>query len=471
MSAIHVIPGDHSSVRLNVLLFHGLGGHHKDTWTCAGKDGAFWPSWLSEDVPGLRVALIEYDAAATRSKSSGMTIADRAANLASQITADGAYVDQPYALIGHSLGGNIIKALIRHLSDHKSANPRYLRLLSNIRLVAFLGTPNYGSIAQRKVPKFLQKLARYTPLVSELDADAPMLRDLSQWYRSNIPKSAKHIVFVEAQPMAGVMKIVSPSSSDPGLPDVIPIPVDADHISICKPSDRNSEVYRVILDQIRELLSSNLPTLLQDPSSVTGGLASRTERRRRGINSRFDSHRQSLMEAGEQRPFTILLCGPSASQGAPSAGAELCAAIGVSLSNDGFDVVYGQASGISDRRLGENENTIGRELDFIGTNCNAVIVIATEASGWSELALFGWYMASDKKVRDKGIDIVVIADQEKVDSKEFIGRGPIAYGEAVGRADIVSLSTYDPDLVLQRMRARRSMYVMDRRGRPKRTAA
>ncbi|HEX8192308.1 MAG TPA: hypothetical protein VF552_05360 [Allosphingosinicella sp.] len=453
------------------MLFHGLNGHHETTWTCPGEQGEFWPKWLLDDAPGVRITSVEYDASPSKWLSHAMPIADRAANIANLLVASGTYLNAPLALVGHSLGGNIIKALIRHLYDHRSTDERYERLLGNIRLVLFLGTPHSGSRVQRLLPRFLRWAFRETDLIKELEAESSMLRDLAQWYRSNMPKAAKHVVLVEAKPTGNAIEIVSPSSSDPGLPNVVPIPVDASHMSICKPADRNSEVYKIILDNVETVLADSLSPLLQDPVSLGRSPVDRTQRRRRGLSSRLGTHRKSLIDAAERRPFTILLCGPRADDGQQTPASELCAKIGALLAGDGFDVVYGQASGITNVRLGSNENALGRELDFIASQCNAVIVIASGASGWSELGLFGWHMASDKATREKGIDIVVLADDAEVDSAAFIGSGPIAYSEAVGRADVVSIPSYDPETILQRMRARRSMYVMDRRGRPKKTAA
>jgi len=468
MSTLHNSEGGSGEERLRIIFFHGLNGHYTKTWTSFGRGGVFWPDWLLEDAPGTRVTTVQYDASPSHWFSAGMPIADRAANIAAQLASEG-MLDMPLALVGHSLGGNIIKALIRHLSDHQSVNEKYRILLNNIRLVIFLGTPHSGSMAQRLLPGFVQAGLRYTKLVRELDADSTTLRDLNQWYRSNAPEAAKHLVLVEAQRTGGVT-IVSPSSSDPGLSSVVPIPIDSTHIRISKPSSRDSEIYKVILDAVKDALSDSLSPVLQDPVSLGRDPAERTQRRQRGIGSRMDAHRKSLIEAAEQRPFTILLCGPPALD-PPVPGAALCTRIGDLLLSDGFDVVFGQARGMANPRLGKNDNVLGRELDFIASQCNAVIVVASGASGWTELGLFGWHIASDKAAREKGIDIVVLADDDEVDSGQFIREGPIAYADAAGRADIVSMRTYDPSAILSRMRARRSLYVMDRRGRPKGSAA
>ncbi|MGN7161759.1 esterase/lipase family protein [Sphingomonas sp. SAFR-052] len=471
MSVIHQVAGTDCEVRLNILFFHGLNGHHQETWTCPGKEKVFWPSWLAEDAPGVRVSSVEYDASPTRWRSDGMTLTDRAANVASQIAVDATYCDAPLALIGHSLGGNVIKAIIRHLKDHRSTNPRYDLLLKRIRLVVFLGTPHTGATIHRKIPIFIQKLLRFTKTVDELDLDSPILRDLTSWYRSNILPDSKHMVFVEAKPTVGGALIVSPSSADPGIPNVTPIPVDSNHSSICKPNDRSGEVYKLILDAIQTVMADQLPEILQDPPSILSSPAEKTQRRRRGVDMRIEAHRKSLMDAGDERPFTILLCGPTIKESDLSPAAQLCSKIKNLLESDGFQVVIGQSQGMTDSRLGDESNTLGRELNFIGNSCNAVVVIASGAAGWSELGLFGWHMASNKSIRAKGVDIVVIADSADAVGHNFLASGPVAYGEAVGRADITSLQTYNPETVLHRMRARRSMYVMDRRGRPKRGAA
>ena len=469
MSALHDIDGGEGDEHLRILFFHGLNGHHQTTWM-SPESSEFWPSWLLIDAPGTRVTSVEYDAGASRWLSDPMTISDRAMNIASQLATTEVYAATPIALIGHSLGGNVIKALIRHLHDHQSTNPRYKDILSNIRLVVFLGTPHTGSNFSKLFPRFVRKIFRPTSVAEELNADSPFLRDLALWYRSNMPKAANHVVLVETKPAVGSVAIVTPSSSDPGLPDALPIPIDADHVGIAKPANRGSEVYKIILDRVKAVLAESLPPILQGPGDIASDPVERTARRRRGLSSRVDSHRKSLLESAEQRAFTVLLCGPL-SPAPQSHAATLCARIGDLLTANGFDVVYGQSTGTTNERLGGEGNTLGRELDFIGSKCNAVIIIASGASGWAELGLFGWHLASDQTAREKGVDIVVIADETQIDFPDFLCGGPIRYSEGVGRADIVSLAAYNPEAVLSRMQARRTMYVMDRRGRPRTSAA
>lgn len=80
-------------------------------------------------------------------------------------------------------------------------------------------------------------------------------------------------------------------------------------------------------------------------------------------------------------------------------------------------------------------------------------------------------MFNDKSFRSKNIDIVALVDEDNLDSHQFLLRGAIAYSDAVGRADVISMRSFDPDPIVNRMKSRRSMYIMDRRGRPKKSAA
>jgi hypothetical protein len=45
--------------------------------------------------------------------------------------------------------------------------------------------------------------------------------------------------------------VVRPDSSDPGIAGSTPVPIDANHTEICKPTDRSSEVYLQVREFIR----------------------------------------------------------------------------------------------------------------------------------------------------------------------------------------------------------------------------
>ena len=60
-------------------------------------------------------------------------------------------------------------------------------------------------------------------------------------------------IFYETQSVFGMI-VVDPFSSDPGLPNITPVPMDENHISICKPKSPESELYRGIVQFIERIL-------------------------------------------------------------------------------------------------------------------------------------------------------------------------------------------------------------------------
>src|SRR6476659_11012472 len=49
----------------NVIFVHGLGGHVYGTWRRGVDDGTFWPLWLAQDLEGIAVYSLAYDAPAS----------------------------------------------------------------------------------------------------------------------------------------------------------------------------------------------------------------------------------------------------------------------------------------------------------------------------------------------------------------------------------------------------------------------
>jgi hypothetical protein len=53
--------------------------------------------------------------------------------------------------------------------------------------------------------------------------------------------------------------VVDASSADPGIENVIPIPLDYDHITICRPDSVDTQIYRSLKKFIGEWFSTQIP--------------------------------------------------------------------------------------------------------------------------------------------------------------------------------------------------------------------
>ena len=237
----------------DVVFLHGLTGNHFDTWR--HENGEFWPSWVALDFPDVNVYSAGYTSsvAASLVKGAGASLADRATILLDRLASRVA-PDRPTVFITHSLGGLIVKQMLRK-SDGAS-NERRKRVCRQARGVVFIATPHAGS----QVAGVVNSLVRIatTKSVHELDYKADALLDLSQWF-SNWANERKLPVecFYEIEKYKGAL-VVDQLTANPNVSGCDPIAVQADHESISKLENRDAQVYcsiRAFLSELQQSLA------------------------------------------------------------------------------------------------------------------------------------------------------------------------------------------------------------------------
>ncbi|MFB6449580.1 alpha/beta fold hydrolase [Bradyrhizobium tunisiense] len=233
--------------RANVVFVHGLMGDAYATWSRSDSfpspDATFWPAWLSTDIPGLQVFTVSYDAPASNWLGTSMALQDRAVNVLQVLLADETLRKSPTFLICHSLGGLLIKQILLLLKEQEERNPKARDLLASIKKIVFVATPHTGSRKATLLGQ-LSFLAWPSAIARSLVANDPALRQINVSYRDLADDRRavlSHLIFYETQEtfFGG---IVDEASSDPGL-QARPIPIDANHITIAKPTDRGAQLY------------------------------------------------------------------------------------------------------------------------------------------------------------------------------------------------------------------------------------
>ncbi len=262
MSRIIRVAGWSGRPRANVIFVHGLGGHAYATWRRKADDDSFWPLWLAQDVEGLAVYTLGYEAPPSNWLGTAMPLQDRAVNILECLLGEAGLRDGPITFICHSLGGLLVKQIMLDLQRQKGQRPEAATLLDRITQVVFLATPHTGS-RQGSWLERLRFLAWPSSITRTLVANDPTLRAINVGYRglaNELRDTLHHRVFYETQGTpAGV--IVDEASADPGLPGLPPTPIDADHIGIVKPADRSALQYA----RIRDFVAEN-PLLLSEQS-------------------------------------------------------------------------------------------------------------------------------------------------------------------------------------------------------------
>lgn len=281
MSRLIAISGcEDADRRADVVFVHGLGGDAHLTWRHGTDDSTSWPHWLGEEFPEIGVWSLGYAASPTRwarlkrlcgrgSRDSGygMALPDRALQVLDLFIIED-LGHRPLMFICHSLGGLLVKMLLRKAND--SNDSRMQEVARHTRAVLFLATPHSGAGLASLVDTFRSVLGT-TVSIEDLRAHDAHLRDLYDWYRNQAASHGiKTVTYYESRGVKGVLTIVNPTSAHPGV-GANPVRLDEDHFSIAKPRERNAQICGAARDLLRSyVLAAQHPAIL--PGGVPGAV-------------------------------------------------------------------------------------------------------------------------------------------------------------------------------------------------------
>lgn len=257
-----------SAPTFDVVFVHGLSGDRHTTWT--SQDGSFWPRWLADEFDHINIYLAGYDSSAFAGilLGSGASIQDLATTLADGLISRPRQAEN-IILITHSLGGLIVKQMLRRCSD--SADSRFQNLAQKVRSVVFLGTPHQGAQLATAFDFVLRPFK--SKASQQLAYSGAELLDLNNFF-ANYAVREKVVVrpFYETEKTHGV-HIVDRVTANPNVYGAEPIAVQADHINICKPDTAQSPVYLSVSELLRSLPSPSRSLTVMTPAPSVGSSA------------------------------------------------------------------------------------------------------------------------------------------------------------------------------------------------------
>jgi hypothetical protein len=259
-----------ANAEMDVVFVHGLGGDPTASWSSSSDPADFWPKWLAADFPNINVWTVGYDSGlfASALTGEGASLADRATMLLDYL-ASNAVGSRATIFITHSLGGLIVKQMLRRCSD--SLNPNCKRLLAAAKGIVFIGTPHQGSNLASIVCGVLKiVLSRH---VEQLAANDEILLDLGHWFQNWAASNQIAVAaYCEIRKTNGV-KVVNKATADPNVLGCELISIDADHIALCKPATRESQLYKSVSAFLRDLLPADSMPLSRDAAITPKGTA------------------------------------------------------------------------------------------------------------------------------------------------------------------------------------------------------
>jgi pimeloyl-ACP methyl ester carboxylesterase len=258
MANLHVLYTAQSS-NIALIFVHGLSGHYRETWMIdKTHEATLWPKDLGAEL-NCDVWSLEYDAALSAWSDNAMPLPDQGDSVLDCLASEPALKDKHLILLGHSMGGLVIKTLLIHGSTKGVA--RYERVIGQVKGVVFIATPHKGSDLAN-LASWASLILRTNEQVGNMQNHDAHLRSLHQQFLAFYQKyPIKVRTYAETKPLAISKKfllssvkklVVDPDSSEPHVPHEIAIRLPEDHISICKIPNKNAQLYKSLISYLRE---------------------------------------------------------------------------------------------------------------------------------------------------------------------------------------------------------------------------
>ncbi len=245
---------DHIDCAIGDIIFiHGLGGNGEETWTTKTsvlEDGkakdlpSYFPLLLAKDFPKTNIWALDYSAKSSNwEDSSNFNELPRLCIEIHEYLIGKGIGNRPLIFISHSLGGIVVKQLMK--LSFESKNIRHQKLYKEMKAVSFIATPHAGSKWADIISNInsVLKVFRTSDRIEELKFDNPYLEQLAKWHKENVDhKKIETQAFYEAKKTKTIM-VVEKQSANPHVIGCDPIRINENHLDICKPTNRECLLY------------------------------------------------------------------------------------------------------------------------------------------------------------------------------------------------------------------------------------
>ncbi|KAI9760342.1 MAG: hypothetical protein M4579_001746 [Chaenotheca gracillima] len=230
---------------IDFIFVHGLRGGSRKTWSKSANIEHFWPQqWLPAETrfKHVRIHSFGYNSDWGQRKGSALTVHDFGQALLGEIHNSpqlcGSGAETPIVLIGHSMGGIVIKKTFLLARQ----DPNYRNLKNRFHSMFFLATPHRGADSAQLLTNMLMLSASHSSkaYVGDLVRNSGANQAINDEFRHAYVGTQLWSFFETFESKLGL--IVDKDSAVLGLPGERVQLLNADHRHVCKfddPSDNN----------------------------------------------------------------------------------------------------------------------------------------------------------------------------------------------------------------------------------------
>lgn len=226
--------------------------------------------WLQEKFPEIRVLGLNYTSTLSDwySKNHGCgckitqgNIESRANEFLDHLAAAGVGEGgRPVVFVGHSMGGLIVKSIVTQAMDSERAEERAVG--DSTKAIVFLGTPHRGTPVA-KLKQLSSMLLSPSVEVREMEENSSALQKLHEKFLHTVKVFGHRLEVVsiaEGNPMVFTpfklsYEVVTERSAKIEVGDYYKLADD--HLGICKPSSKQSFLYRRLIATISRALETD----------------------------------------------------------------------------------------------------------------------------------------------------------------------------------------------------------------------
>ncbi|KAL3678746.1 hypothetical protein R1sor_021702 [Riccia sorocarpa] len=262
--------------RLEVVFVHGVPEDESDPkayltmWSKRNKETDCWlNTWLTSETEDLRlgrVLTVSYDCGVEKKADNGNMDTFQVAENLTQSLIKWTRVGQqscPVILVGHGLGGLVIKELCCEASRNVGAQNHHAvecrQFLKNVKGIFYYSTPHLGwsqsfssEVQSGDMMECLQILNKYA---SRVNFQFEQLRRIYRWKTRGVGESNPTKIFLLRDSDSAMKKlIVEEASARAGCLDGFSVVADTDHFTICRPESTVSDSFLHLVTFIEDLL-------------------------------------------------------------------------------------------------------------------------------------------------------------------------------------------------------------------------